>query len=170
MFIDLEKSKDAAQSDAESLSPFVFRKISLAHLEVDQEVTLKFRRATFLDHDYFREKYGVDAIQNATQDILSTVAMIYRFLSKESRRELSKIKFTDINDKGEEVPVNMELFEIFKNILVSSVNAHQDLFDLFLEIFGYTKEQLELMQKGVEETKKKAKQKHLNKTKQSHSS
>ena len=160
MFLDFDKAKDALGRDY-PLSHFVFRKISLEHLEEmplgeGKELVLKFRRATFLDHQKFREEYDGKALEKASGDILETVMMIYRFLTKESRRSLLNIKFTDINDKGEEFPVEVSLPDVFKQVLISSVNSHQDVYNLFLEIFGYTKEQLETLDKVQSDLKKKA--------------
>ena len=156
MFIDIDKAKDSLKDNASALSPFVFREISLAHLEIDSNITLKFRKANFLDHEFFRQKYGEKLIDLATQDLLNVVDVIFHFLSKESKKVLLDIKFTVMDDEGVETAVSFPLKEIFRKILVSSINGHQELFNLFLEIFGYSKEQLEAMQKaGKEKAKKK---------------
>ena len=162
MFVDLEKAKDSLKNDASALSPFVYRKVSLTHLEIEDQIMLKFRRANFSDHDYFREKYGDRLIEKATEDILRIVNIIYHFLTKESRQGLLKIKFTDLTDEGKEIVVKYPLDEVFQKILVSSVNGQQVLFNLFLEIFGYTKEQIEQIQNAGKETKKKAELEPIN--------
>lgn len=140
-----EESKDRSAE----LSPFVFRTISLSHVEIDRELVLKFRKANFNDHAYFRERYnltgkGLENIESIFQDPLEVVNMIFHFLSKAGIKELLKIKFTDIDEKtGEEIPVEYPLKTIFQKILVSSGQGHSEIYNLFLEIFGWTKEQLD---------------------------
>ena len=97
----------------DDLSPFVFKKFSLKHLEIDKEITLKFRKSTMVDAQELRESFGgPKQLQEALKNAVRAVEMLFRFLCKDSKRTLASIKFTDIDEEtGEEIEVKKTLKE-----------------------------------------------------------
>lgn len=143
----------------EALSPFVFKKFSLAHLEIDKEITLKFRKATIVDNQYFREQYGKDYMKKDLDDPITVVRMICRFLSKESIKDILKIKFVDIDrETGEEVIATIPLEKKFMMFFPLNDDGQKEVYKLFFSIFGYTKEQIDMVMgvadKAMEKEKK----------------
>lgn len=130
--------KKRPESDA--LSPFVFRKVNLRHLEVDKELTFRYRKVNNLDHQYFREQFGknIDEKLFADLDVVQLLSISFKFLSNESRRELAKIEFYDVNDSGEDVLRNLTIEEKYGLAMVSDTYTIPELLNLLLNIFSYT--------------------------------
>ena len=141
-----------------ALSPFVFKKVSLKHIEVDAELTLKFRKSTNLDHQQLREELGksFDEQMFTNLDVVAMTDLAFRFLSKESKKEIAAIQFTDIDDDGEEVVKTIPLKEKMKLIFISDIYSINELLNLLLNIFGYTKDLIDKIFVEAEKSKKKA--------------
>ena len=152
--------KHPASDTTENISPFVFHKINLAHLEIDKEIVLKFRKATFVDHEYYKEKHKDDSFVEHFKTPANFARELFRFLSKESKKELMAIKFTEFDDKtGKEKPVSYSLDKVFLMILVSSVEEQNQLTKTYFKIFGYDSKDIKVImgEKDPEPQKKQKK-------------
>ena len=119
------------------MSPFIYKKIDLRPLEVEADLTLKFRKANYLDGQELRAKFGTENIIAAfsTQlDIGTILDILASFLSKESIKDLYKIKFTKIGNDGKEVEIAYTLEERFKKIFVADTTGLMEILDLLLSI------------------------------------
>ena len=136
--------KNPATETSEAISPFVFKKINLNHLEIDMEIVLKFRKATFLDNEKMREDTkDVNYLVEMLQDPVSVAKALFNFLSRESKEELLKIKFTRMDDKtGEVTEVKHDLDHVFLMIFVASVEGHKDLMKTYLKVYGWEDDQI----------------------------
>lgn len=144
-YIDPEKIKEVLKRErpeANALSPFIFKKVNLKHLEIDKEIILKFRKATTLDSHEIRESMGKEfTIESFSDlDIVVMTNLCFRFLTNESKRELAKIKIIQIDDNGEEIEKNISLIEKMKLFFVADTYSITEIYNLLLDIFGYTKD------------------------------
>ena len=157
-------------SQANKLSEFIFHKANASHLEVDglDHVTLKFRKATFEDRESMKVKYENGDLKHIFPEggnlddkaIFGMVDLVYEFLSKESKKDLAKIKLHDIDEDGKTFEVKKKLKEKYKMIFISTLDATQDIYKIFLEIHGLDTskvDQIEKMVKEVGKVKKKNK-------------
>ena len=151
----------------DDLSPFVFKKFSLKHLEIDKEITLKFRKATMVDTQELRESFGgPEKLQEALKDAVRAVEMLFRFLCKDSKKALASIRFTDIDDKtGEEIEVKKTLKEKYLMIFISRDETQKEIFQLFLSVFGYSQKDIDVIM-GVAEKEEEKTQKKTQETTQ----
>lgn len=141
----------------DTLSPFVFKKVSLEHLEINKTLVLKFRKSTFLDNQYFREEYGLEYMDKGITDPVKLVNILYRFLSKQSKKELAKIKFSELNEEtGEEEDAGYSIEKKFLMIFVSTNEGQKELFTLFFQVFGHSQEEIDLFMGNEQKQKKKA--------------
>ena len=144
----------------EQLSPFVFKKFSLGHLEIQKEITLKFRKATIVDTQRFKEEFGNNYLEKQMQDPVTVVETIAGFLTKDSIKEILKINFVDIDkETGKEVKANIPFNKKF--MMLFPVGEDKWIYELFFSILGYTKEQVDLVMgiadKAIEKEKKRQK-------------
>lgn len=152
----LSRVAEKGQGEVDALSPFVYKKIDLAHLEMKGEIVLKFRKSNYLDAQWFREKEGSDMLVAAFTklDPVKMVEVLLRFLSNESKAELSKLKFVSVGNDGKTMEVAHPLDKRFALLFVSAVDGAEDLLNTFLNIIGYTKEQLLKLNELEQEAKK----------------
>lgn len=144
----------------DSLSPFVFQKLSLKHLETGQEsIVLKYRKATMVDSQKYRAKFGDNFLQEKLQDTLIVAGMTFDFLSRESLKSLSSINFLQFDpEKGEEVPMEGTLKDKYLMLLPGGEDGQKIIYEIFFYIFGYTKKQIDIIHGVVEaESPKKEK-------------
>ena len=139
---------------SETLSPFVFKKVSLKHLEIDKELTFKFRKATLVDNLKLVEEYGVGFLKEKLQNPINAMKTLFNFLSNESKEELHGIVFTEFDEKtGENVPSKLTLESKFLMCFPSAVEVQKDVYELFLYVFGYSKKQVDMLIGLVEKDK-----------------
>ena len=141
----LKKVLSMKRGELEVLSPFIFKKISLAHLDIDKDIILKFKCSNELSRARLKEVHGVDTIVHAFKnlDIEFIIKVLWGYISEETLRELKDvIKFTEINELGERTEVETNPFEKFKSLFLTDIQSVMELLDLFLTIHGYTKDQL----------------------------
>lgn len=155
----VKKVLDLPRTEAQSLNPFYFKKINLNHVEIDQELILKFRLANELTKLKIKEKYGTDALIKVFERLDTTVILdiCFEFLTAESRREIAAIKFSDCDEDGVEKQVEISTKDKFKMLFVSDTKSMMEILDMFLSIYGYTKDQLKILFGEEEKVKKKVK-------------
>ena len=154
----VKKVLDLPRSESDSLNPFYFKKISLKHVEIDKEIILKFRLANELTKLKIKEKYGTDALIKVFERLDTTVILdiCFELLTAESRKEIALIGFTDCDEDGNEEQVDIPPKDKFKMLFVSDTKSIMEILDMFLSIYGYTKDQLKLLFGEEEKVKKKA--------------
>ena len=152
----------------DNISPFVFKKLSLAHLGIDKkEIILKFRRATFVDNEYFREKYGgKDTVTTVFEDPIIVVKSMFRFLTRGSIDEIKGLNIIKRCDEtGDLLPKDKQytMMEKFLMLFVSNKDNNSEVFRLFLSILGYDEKQIDILT-GLAEPDKKPKEKKRQET------
>ena len=144
----LKEILSRSRTEQEALSPLIFKKVDLRGADVNlEEIILQFRKATYLDAEELREKYGVDNILAAfDQYQLETIMTILsNYLTNDSIRELLKIKFVKIGNDGKEIEMPYTIDQRLKRVLASDPGSMADILDIFLRIQGMTKEQIEIL-------------------------
>lgn len=143
----LKQVLEMERGELKVLSPFIFKKISLSHLEIDEEINLKFLCSNELKKQELKEKYGVDTITESFEKLKVDflIDIVFEYLSGASRRELKNIMFTTVDDEGEVKEVQLSVKKKFKSLFVSSMSSIMELFDVFLTIHGFTKDQLKAL-------------------------
>lgn len=155
------------RTEVQALSPFVYKKIDLRPLEVDMDLTLKFRKANYLDTQELKAKFGIENIVTAFSElnVETILEILISFLTKESARDLFRIKFTRMGNDGKEVEIAYTLVERFKKIFISDTTGMMEILDLLLNIQGLTQKQIEILfsQKNTAKASKKKKGIHTRK-------
>ena len=160
---EIKEVLDRPRTEVVAMAPFVYKKIDLRPLEVEAELTLKFRKANYLDSQELKAKFGSENLVAAFKDldIETILGVLVSFLTKESIKDLYAIKFTKLGDDGREVEIAYTLEERFKKIFISDTKGMMEILDLLLSIQGYTKKQIETLfvdkDKGAKKEIKKKK-------------
>ena len=135
------------RGEEEALAPFFYKKVSLAPLEVDKEIVLKFRRSNMLDPKVLKEKYGEDNLLKVFNELEmdKMLSILSHFLTNESKRELLTFKVIDIGDDGKEIEKAYTIEERLKLAMAVDPKGLLEILDLILSIQGFTKEQIEAL-------------------------
>ena len=146
----------------DTLAPFVFKKVSLAHLGIStKEIILKFRRSTYVDNESLRAKYnGTEEMIKAFQDPVLIAKTLFGFLTHKSLDEINALQIIKRDmETGAPADSPYTLKEKFLMLFVSSEETNKELYTLFLHVFGYGKKQVDILMGIVdsdkEETEKK---------------
>lgn len=149
----------------DKLSPFVFKRLSLAHLGLG-DITLKFRRATYVDNDYFREKYGNDdGLTKVFQDPIIVLKSLFRFLSPRILEEIKKMPIHKRDDETGDLLPASEQYSIktkFLMLFVSNEKMNDEIYRLFLEILGHGDKDIDALM-GISNAEKEEKEKKTKK-------
>ena len=148
---------------SEVLSPFVFKKVSFEHLELDTEIVLKFRKATLVDTNRLAEQYGVQYLYKKLQDAFAAAETLFQFLSPDSRKELQKIPMTEFDDTKEDfIGKELSVREKFLMCFQSTDEAREEIYELFLSVFGYSQKQIDMFKGIIKEEVEKEKKTQKN--------
>ena len=149
-----------ARTEKDALSPWVYKKIDLQHLEIEgtDSMVLKFRKSKFTDGQELSAEFGADNILEAFDKLepVKMIEILSRFLSRETAKELMKIKFLAIGNDGKEVEKAYTLSQRLCAVWMADTAGLMELLDTLLSIQGLTKEQIDAIFELDEQKQKDA--------------
>lgn len=129
---------------------------SLAHLELEGEISLSFRKFSMADIMNYKNRYSGSSIEDKMLEGDLTIAseIFFNQLTKSSKKKVFEVIITDIDEDGEEIELKLNGPQRMAYILNNGPNDLETV-RLLLEIQNVSKEKIDEFLSGTEEEVKK---------------